>query len=493
MLSTPSLSQASVVYSSNSSINPTFMKEHSKYVIIHLDIDCFYAQCEEVENPSYRHVPLGIQQNQTVSTVNYCARIQHGVPKMTRVSKAKEICPQIVIIPARMEIYREMSRKIFEECIAEKVYHQFHGECVLEICGVDEAFVDVTDEVRWRLQQLEQQEQHTSQSNDINGATDVSKESLKRANRVDPNQCVGAKISLSPKSQDIPLNIGSQLAQEIRDEVFQRLGFTLSAGISHSKFLSKQASKKKKPNGQATIYSESFNNEINPLDISIIPNIGYQTREKLVQQLHIRTVQEFRGLSYLNIRKCFNSDKLASQSLNIANGKYDEEYDRVISKGPVKSIGSELTFLPIHNSYDEVDQKLRIITQDLAPRIQRDMQRNQKRFATTLTLKYCHGGYFDKFHSKSCKIDSKCYYASSNFITSHHENNDIHSRAMMLFKEAVPLPFKLQRIAVSVSDFQQVHTNGSSTFVSSQKRTLASSSGSGQQSITAFLSKRVKQ
>ncbi|KAF0980958.1 hypothetical protein FDP41_012746 [Naegleria fowleri] len=479
---------------STSTSHPTLMKEHSKYVIIHLDIDCFYAQCEEVENPSYRDVPLGIQQNQTISTVNYCARLRYGVPKMTRVSKAKEICPQLVIIPARMEIYREMSRKIFEECIAEKIYHQFHGECVLEICGVDEAYVDVSDEVKWRLQHVGDEQQLSSSSKEsLNDEREDHEKSMKHSNRIDPNQCMGTKIALSPKSQDVSLNIGSQIAQEIREEVFQRLGFTLSAGISHSKFLSKQASKKKKPNGQATIYSESFNDEINPLDISIIPNIGYQTREKLVQQFHILSIQEFRGLSYLNIRKCFNSDKLASQSLNIANGKYDEDYDRVVSRGPVKSIGSELTFLPIHNSYEEVDQKLRIITQDLAPRIQRDMQRNNKRFATTLTLKYCHGGYFDKFHSKSCRIDSKCYYSSANNVTasSHQTENTIHSRAMLLFKETVPLPFKLQRIAVNVSDFQQNHQT-STGVTSSQKRSLPSSN-SGQQSITAFLTKKVKQ
>ena len=347
----------------------------------------------------------------------------------------------------------------------------FHGDCVSEICGIDEAYIDVSDEVNWRIQNAE-------------------KHSLFG------KQCVGTKVSLLPQNQDVHLNIASQIAHEIRNEIFHTHGFTLSAGISHSKFLSKLASKKKKPNGQATIYSESFNSEVNHLDISVIPNIGYQTRTNIVQRCNIETVEQLRDLSFMTIRKCFNSDKLTSRVLNIANGRYDEEYDKVVSRGPVKSIGSELTFLPVQ-TYEDVALKLSIITQDLAARIQRDIQRNNKRYATNLTLKYCHGGYSEKFHSKSCKIDSNCYYTSANSMKIGNDET-IQDEALILFKQNVSLPFKLQRLQVSVSDFQQVMGNAassSSNTSSSQKRKLGqiNPSNSKQKSIVGFLAKKTKQ
>ncbi|EFC44003.1 predicted protein [Naegleria gruberi] len=402
----------------------TPMKSHEKYVIIHLDLDCFYAQVEEVENPKYRDLPLGIQQNQTISTVNYCGRIKYKIPKMTRVKQALEMCPELIVIPARMEIYREESRKIFDECIGECV-NSFHGDCVLEVCGIDEAYINVTDEVNWRLE----------------NATELG---------IDVKDHRGRKVSKSVNSQDNHLNIGSQIAEEIRCNVFNSLGYTISAGIAHSKFLSKLASKKQKPNGQALIYSESFDEEINSQDVSIIPNVGYTTKQKLAELCQISTVKQLRAQTYVNIIKCFNSDKAAIKVLNIANGKFDEEYDRVVSKGPPKSIGSELTFLTIQ-TYEDFEQKLRTITGDLFTRIQRDLKRNSNRYATKLTLRYCHGSYRDPYHSVSCKITSNIYNNLNNY--EEKDESNIHSLVIKMFKQKVSLPFKLQRMGVSVSDF----------------------------------------
>lgn len=402
----------------------TLMKSHEKFVIIHLDLDSFYAQVEEVENPKYRELPLGIQQNQTISTVNYCGRIKYNIPKMTRVKQALEMCPELIVIPARMEIYREESRKIFDECIGECV-NSFHGDCVLEVCGIDEAYINVTDEVNWRMENASQL-------------------------GIDMKDHTGKKVSKSVNSQDYHLNIGSQIAEEIRCNVFNSLGYTISAGIAHSKFLSKLASKKQKPNGQALIYSESFDEEINSQDVSIIPNIGYTTKQKLAQLCQIHTVKQLRAQSYVNIIKCFSSDKAAIKVLNIANGKYDEEYDRVVSKGPPKSIGSELTFLTIQ-TYEDFEQKLRTITGDLYTRIQRDLKRNNNRYATKLTLRYCHGTYRDPFHSVSCKITSTIYNNLNNY--EEQDQSNIHSLVIKMFKQKVSLPFKLQRMGVSVSDF----------------------------------------
>ncbi|KAF7265359.1 hypothetical protein GWI33_021207 [Rhynchophorus ferrugineus] len=64
------------------------MDDHSR-TIIHIDIDCFYAQVEMVKNPSLVHQPLGIKQKNIVVTSNYLAR-EYGVTKCMLISEAKK-------------------------------------------------------------------------------------------------------------------------------------------------------------------------------------------------------------------------------------------------------------------------------------------------------------------------------------------------------------------------------------------------------------------
>ncbi|KAL9651561.1 hypothetical protein ABK040_001506 [Willaertia magna] len=420
------------------------MSQHFKSVIIHVDIDCFYAQVEMVNNPHYKEVPIGILQNQTISTTNYVAR-EFGLSKMIHVNKAKQICPSLIIIPARMDTYQLVSSKIFEECIQEKI-STFHGECKMQVCGIDEAFIDVSEEVKYRMSQKEEES---------------NKELI-----------IGKKVSLLSSDKDVALNIASQIAKEIRDEVFDKHGYTLSAGIAHSKLLAKLASKKDKPNGQTVIYSNAFDQELNDLDVSAIPNIGYQTKEKLSQLCNIKTVREFRKANALEIKKCFHSEKIAIRALRIANGKYDEEYDPVVEQGPVSSIGSSLTFLPI-DSYEEVNNKLYILALDLNTKIKRDMTKNNQRYATLLTLKYSFGSYKEKYQSVSTRIDKTCYTSIN--------GSEIQKKALELFKQKIALPFQLYRICIIVSDFQGISSNPQ-TKQGTKRNTLDPK----QKSITSF-------
>ena len=66
-------------------------------VILHVDMDCFYAQCEMVENPLLVSKPIGIQQKNLVVTTNYIAR-KLGVQKMSTVIDAKNICKELILI-----------------------------------------------------------------------------------------------------------------------------------------------------------------------------------------------------------------------------------------------------------------------------------------------------------------------------------------------------------------------------------------------------------
>ncbi|XP_061585575.1 DNA polymerase iota isoform X2 [Cololabis saira] len=81
-------------------------------VILHFDLDCFYAQVEMLRNPALTHVPLGIQQKYIIVTCNYVAR-ERGVNKLMSVTAAKEKCPELVLVKGEdLTHYREMSYKV---------------------------------------------------------------------------------------------------------------------------------------------------------------------------------------------------------------------------------------------------------------------------------------------------------------------------------------------------------------------------------------------
>ncbi|XP_030421940.1 DNA polymerase iota isoform X5 [Gopherus evgoodei] len=116
-------------------------------VIVHTDLDCFYAQVEMIHNPELRDKPLGVQQKYLVVTCNYEAR-RLGIQKLMSVRDAKEKCPELVLVNGEdLTQYREMSYKVTE------LLEEFSP--LVERLGFDENFVDITELVEKRLAQLQ--------------------------------------------------------------------------------------------------------------------------------------------------------------------------------------------------------------------------------------------------------------------------------------------------------------------------------------------------
>ncbi|XP_043577115.1 DNA polymerase iota isoform X2 [Chiloscyllium plagiosum] len=88
-------------------------------VIVHIDLDCFYAQVEMLRNPEFQGKPLAVHQKHMVVTCNYEAR-KCGVSKVMSVFEALEICPEMVLICGEdLTHYREISYKITALNIAD--------------------------------------------------------------------------------------------------------------------------------------------------------------------------------------------------------------------------------------------------------------------------------------------------------------------------------------------------------------------------------------
>ncbi|XP_044148598.1 DNA polymerase iota-like isoform X2 [Bufo gargarizans] len=215
----------------------------ARRVILHLDMDCFYAQVEMIRNPELREKPLGVQQKTLMVTCNYVAR-NLGVNKCMSIREAREKCPQLVLVSGEdLTHYREMSYKV------TSLLEEFGPR--VERLGFDENFIDITELVEKRLR--------------------------------DPQCGRAMEASGHVYNQQVPdandwthqrLIVGSHVAADIRAAVYSRLGLTGCAGVASNKLLSKLVSGTFKPNQQTVLLPESCSCLINSLNhVHRIPGV----------------------------------------------------------------------------------------------------------------------------------------------------------------------------------------------------------------------------
>lgn len=188
--------------------------------IAHVDCDAFYASVEKRDDPSLRDKPLiiGGRQRGVVSTCCYIAR-QSGVRSAMPMFKARELCPDAVIIPPNMAKYVEVSRQIRA--------HMDALTPLVEPLSIDEAFLDMTG--------------------------------TERVHKAPP------ALSLA------------RFARIIEKD----LGVTISVGLSHNKFLAKVASDLDKPRGFAVIGKAETLSFLAPRPIGLIYGVGKVFSETL--------------------------------------------------------------------------------------------------------------------------------------------------------------------------------------------------------------------
>ncbi len=183
-------------------------------------MDCFYAAVEMRDNPEYRDIPLAVGGDgprSVLCTCNYLAR-EYGVRSAMPATKAKKLCPDLIIVNGRMGVYKQVSAHIRE------IFSRYTD--LIEPLSLDEAFLDVTE-------------------------------------------CQAQQGS------------ATLIAQEIRQAIYDELQLTASAGVAPNKFLAKIASDENKPNGQFVISPDKVPAFVEHLPLRKIPGVGPKTSEKL--------------------------------------------------------------------------------------------------------------------------------------------------------------------------------------------------------------------
>ena len=299
---------------SSSKLNSARQIKHPR-CIVHIDIDCFYAQVEMIKNPELRNVPMGVKQKNLVVTTNYPAR-NKGVPKSCWIPDALKICPDLVLINGEdLHDYRQYSQRIFELLKSFKV--------PVEKLGLDENFLDVTNLV-------------SAEDNSYNRDNAESVSTIK-------GHCFRSQTETDCKCGcNHRLKLASDLAQQIREKLFDELSITTSAGIGHNKLLSKMIGSRHKPNDQTTIFPcdvTSFLDEVS--DVGKLPGIGSVTTKKLKEN-GLGKIRDIVTCGEQRIRHLFSSDLIvANKILKFCSGLDDSP---VVMSQPAKSIGVEDRF-----------------------------------------------------------------------------------------------------------------------------------------------------
>lgn len=210
-------------------------------IVVLVDMDAFFASCEQQEKPFLRGKPVAVGGKNIVAACSYEAKA-YGVKSGMSTYKAIEICPSLIVVPGDMEKYAFTSREIM------KMLPDYTSE--IEIFSVDEAFLDVTDTVKFW----------------------------------DNN----------------PFNI----AKDLRERIKRRFGINASVGISYNKLMAKLASFLAKPDGIKMIKRDDARNLLENLPVEKLSGIGQRLKKEL-NALGIVTCGELARFPVTILKKLF--------------------------------------------------------------------------------------------------------------------------------------------------------------------------------------------
>ncbi|XP_027958811.1 DNA polymerase iota isoform X2 [Eumetopias jubatus] len=418
----------------------------SSRVIVHVDLDCFYAQVEMISNPELKGKPLGVQQKYLVVTCNYEAR-KLGVKKLMNVRDAKEKCPQLVLVNGEdLTRYREMSYKVTE------LLEEFSP--VVERLGFDENFVDLTEMVEKRLQQL--------QSDELSALTG--------SGHVYNNQYINLHDIVH-----IRLLVGSQIAAEMREAMYNQLGLTGCAGVASNKLLAKLVSGIFKPNQQTVLLPESSQVLIQSLShVKEMPGIGYKTAKRL-EALGISSVLDLQTFS----PKILEKELGISVAQRIQKLSFGEDNSPVTPSGPPQSFSEEDSFKKCSS---EVEAKNKI-EELLASLLNRVCQDGRKPHTIRLIIRRYSSENHCSRESRQCPIPSHVIQKLGT------GNCDVMTPMvdilMKLFRNMVnvKMPFHLTLLSVCLCNLKALNTAKKGTIDYYLTPSLSTTSRSGKRSF----------
>ncbi len=322
-------------------------------LIIHVDIDAFFASVEQVLNPDLKGKPVivggGIEGRGVVASASYEARpfgLKAGMP----IFRARELCPDGVYLSPRFGEYNRFSEQVFEVLsgISPSVEEASLDEAYVDLRGCERMygtwsarpvarlpFVKEADGVYWRME----------------------KRAIPPARRV-----------LLPEDSRWVAAVGLWIRRAVRAET----GLDVSVGIGSNRLVAKTASGFGKPCGITLVEAGHEAAFLAMLGLKDIPGIGRATRERLLKW-NVRTVEEARRLPRELLEDAFGCRRGAAM-YDLLRGRACSADDSTGRRQPdlPKSISRETTFWTASNDYEFVESMLFYLTERLGRALRRE-------------------------------------------------------------------------------------------------------------------------
>ena len=251
-------------------------------VILHCDVNSFYASVELLDYPELKDKPVAVSgssdnRHGIILAKNEAAK-RFGIVTAETTWQAMKKCPDLVLLPPHHKKYREFSIKL------NKIYNMYTN--LIEPFSVDESWLDVT------------------------------------------------------ASQKLFGN-GEEIANSIRKRVKTELGLSLSIGVSFNKIFAKMGSEYKKPDATTLITRENYKLILWPLPVNQLFFVGYATSEKLKAN-GVLTIGDLANSRESKIKNLLGSQGLVLRSY--ARGEDNSSVKDFNQRDKIKSVGNGMTF-----------------------------------------------------------------------------------------------------------------------------------------------------
>ncbi|KAJ1656701.1 N-acetyltransferase eso1, partial [Dispira simplex] len=429
--------------------------------ILHVDLDCFYCQVEHIRLGIPRTQPLAVQQWQSLLAVNYPAR-QTGVARLCSAEEALRHCPDLTLVhvatyrqgdtqyayhqnpvvfthKVSLDPYRLASRRIFG------LLQRFCP--VMEKASVDEAFLDVTDQVSNIMAELVEKGHvrlvtSSSVSTGVEEEVDDNPDETSRVpDNVDRDQNRTSKLvpvvdweaslpldklvslerlamdnggqlsydhghyspilvgdypqrGLTYGWEDLQLWVAAGLAAYMRFCVWYQFGYACSAGIAHNKTLAKLGSALNKPDQQTILRQSQVLSFLRDFPLQKIRALGGKAGTDVCQRLGVDTPGQLWSFTLDQLHQKFAPD-FAEFLYRICRGIDDTP---VKVQNNVKSMMAAKALRPAVTEWPQLAQWLKVLCGELYGRLQ-DEWTDQQRWPSTLVVSYRHQATAG--HSKS--------------------------------------------------------------------------------------------
>ena len=277
-------------------------------VILHCDMNSFFASVELLSHPELREVPVAVcgdpaSRKGIILAKNEAAK-GFGVRTAETIWQARQKCPDLVLLPPHHHRYREFSR------LVNAIYGQYTD--LVEPFGIDESWLDITGSMH------------------LFGG--------------DPRE----------------------IADSIRQRVRRELGLTLSVGVSFNKVFAKLGSDYKKPDATTVISPENWQGIVWPLPVGSLLFAG-PAAQRALGQYGIHTIGQLASADMALPQELLG--KLGHQLWCYANGLDDSPVRPQHLQEPVKSVGNSTTFRENLTTRQEIRRGTALLCDSVASRL----------------------------------------------------------------------------------------------------------------------------